>query len=205
MGPAREVSHLGRNPNNQIHIQEETNMKRNIKRILSLSLALTLCAGLLPTVAAAAGKDTAHPSTQSVLVDGTPVEFQCYALKDENGYDTNYIKLRDLAAILNGTNAQFEVGWNGDITITTKTAYTPNGSERNTPFSGRRAFEKSAAKTLVDGVAVDLDAIVLKDDDGGGYTYYQLRDLARLLGFNVGWSAEKGMFLETDKPYDANN
>ena len=27
----------------------------------------------------------------------------------------------------------------------------------------------------------------------------------KALGFNVGWAADKGIFLETDKPYDANN
>ena len=46
-----------------------------------------------------------------------------------------------------------------------------------------------------------LDAIVLKDDQGGAFTYYKLRDLGMALGFNVGWSAEKGVFVETDKPY----
>ena len=40
----------------------------------------------------------AYPSTQTVLVDGKPVVFNAYALKDENGNDTNYVKLRDGAA-----------------------------------------------------------------------------------------------------------
>lgn len=148
---------------------------------------------------------TAFPSTQVVDVDGKEVTFECYALKDENGYDTNYIKLRDLADILNGSEAQFEVGWNGDITITTGQSYTTNGSEQNTPFSGQRVYEQSAAKTLVDSKVVDLDAIVLTDDAGGGYTYYQLRDLGKTLGFNVGWNTTRGMFLETDKPYNPND
>jgi len=26
-----------------------------------------------------------------------------------------------------------------------------------------------------------------------------------MMGFNVGWSADKGIFVETDKPYDPNN
>ena len=147
----------------------------------------------------------AYPSTQTVDVDGSKITFECYALKDENGYDTNYIKLRDLADILNGSEAQFEVGWDGDITITTGKAYTRNGSEKSTPFSGQRAYEQSAAATLVDGKVVDLDAIVLTDDAGGGYTYYQLRDLGKTLGFNVGWSTTRGMFLETDKPYNPDN
>ena len=110
----------------------------------------------------------AYASTQNVLVDGKSVEFQCYALKDENGNDTNYIKLRDVAAILNGTAAQFEVGWTGAVNIETGKAYTPNGSEMSTPYSGDRAYEEATAPTNVNGAAADLSAIVLKDDAGNG-------------------------------------
>ena len=39
------------------------------------------------------------------------VEFQMYALVDANGNGTNYIKLRDMAQVLNGTKAQFSVGY----------------------------------------------------------------------------------------------
>ena len=46
----------------------------------------------------------AYPSPQTVLVDGKPVVFNAYALKDENG---NYVKLRDLGSALG-----FLVDWN---------------------------------------------------------------------------------------------
>lgn len=145
---------------------------------------------------------TAHPSTQKVLVDGKAVEFQCYALKNAAGNDTNYIKLRDLADILSGSQAQFEVGWDGkNVTIATGKSYTRNGSEQKTPFSGQRDYSRAGTATLINGQASLLAAFVLNDDSGGGYTYYQLRDLGKALGFNVGWSAEKGIFLESGKPY----
>ena len=134
-------------------------------------------------------------------VDGKSVVFQCYALKDANGYDTNYIKLRDLADALTGTNAQFQVGWNGNVTITSHQPYTKNGSEQKTPFSGQRSYTRATAQTLIDSRSTDLAAFLLNDDNGGGYTYYQLRDLGRALGFNVGWSPDRGAFIETDKPY----
>lgn len=149
--------------------------------------------------------EVAYPSTQTVTIDGKQVEFQMYALKDANGNDTNYIKLRDLADILNGSAAQFQVDWNGQVSITTKTVYKPDGSEHSTPFSGQRAYKEATAQTLVDGAAKNLAAFILTDDNGGGYTYYQLRDLGKALGFNVGWSADKGIFVETGKPYDPSN
>ena len=143
----------------------------------------------------------AYASTQTVTIDGAPVELPAYALLDENGYATNYVKLRDVASLLNGTAAQFEVGWDGNVNIITGQPYTPNGTELSTPFSGDRTYTTPTSATNVNGAAADLDAIVLTDDSGGGYTYYQLRDLGRTLGFNVGWSAEQGIYIETDKPY----
>ena len=140
-----------------------------------------------------------------MTIDGAPVELPAYALKDENGYDTNYVKLRDVASLLNGTAARFEVGWDGNVNIITGQPYTPNGTELSTPFSGDRTYTAPTSTTNVNGAAADLDAIVLTDDSGGGYTYYQLRDLGRTLGFNVGWSAEQGIYIETDQPYSESN
>ena len=34
-----------------------------------------------------------------------------------------------------------------------------------------------------------------------GNNYFKLRDLGKALGFNVGWSKEAGVFIESDKPY----
>jgi len=157
-------------------------------------------------VYAASAPAIAYPSAQTVTVDGAPVEFQMYALQDASGNPTNYVKVRDVAGILNGTAAQFTVGYyNGAVHLVKGWAYTPNGSEGKTPFSGNQIYTKSAAQTDVDGAWLDLDAITLTDAAGGGYTYYKLRDLAQALGFNVGWNGEKGVYIETDKPYDPSN
>ena len=146
-------------------------------------------------------ENTAYTSAQTVLVDGKPVELQAYALKDANGNDTNYVKLRDVAYTLNGTAAQFAVDWDGTVRVTTGTAYTPNGTEMSTPFYGNRVYTVPSEATVVDGTAADLDAILLQDDQGSGYTYYKLRDLGKALGFNVTWSAELGIQIQTDRPY----
>lgn len=139
----------------------------------------------------------AYARTQSVKVDGKAVEFQCYALKDENGYETNYVKLRDVASVLNGTAAQFNVGWNGAVNIETGKAYQANGSEMSTPFSGNRPYETATAATNVNGKKANLDAFVLKDYSGSGYTYYKLRDLGKAIGFTVNWSQADGITVTT--------
>lgn len=144
---------------------------------------------------------TAYASTQTVAVDGKAVEFQMYALKDANGNDTNYIKLRDLAYVLNGTAAQFSVGYDGTISLTTGEAYQAAGTEMTTPYSGDRTYTGGAQAVKIDGQDVSMTAITLTDDNGGGYTYFKLRDLGAALGFNVGWSQEAGVFVESDQPY----
>ena len=73
----------------------------------------------------------------------------------------------------------------------------------STPFSGDRVYQKALAATKIYGQNVPLTALVLTDDQGGGYTYYRLRDLGQALGFNVSWSAERGIFIESGKPYTA--
>lgn len=168
-----------------------------MKRLIAIVLSIALVCAFVPAAFASETSGRAYPSTQKVDVDGKAVEFQCYALKDAAGNDTNYIKLRDLAEILNGSTAQFEVGWDGAVNIETGKAYTKNGSEMSTPFSGERTYEAATAPTNINGAAANLDAIVLKDDGGNGYTYYKLRDLGTALGIKVDWSAEKGIFIET--------
>lgn len=149
-----------------------------------------------PTPTPETPKNLAYASTQTVTVDGKAVEFQMYALKDANGNDTNYVKLRDVAATLNGTPAQFEVSWDGAVNIVTGQPYTPNGSEMSTPFTGDRAYTVPTSETKVNGSAAALESIVLTDDSGNGYTYYKLRDLGTALGFTVDWSAEQGVFIK---------
>lgn len=156
----------------------------------------------LPTVEDIPATGTAVPATQKVDLDGKTVEFQCYALKDAKGNSTNYVKIRDLALALNGTKAQFNVGWDGEISIIPNTAYQAAGSEGTTPYSGSQTYTAvSDIPVSFDGGPVNLTSFRLKDSAGNGYTYYKLRDLGQLLDFNVGWTAERGVFIETGKPY----
>ena len=158
-------------------------------------------AGEQPEEPSIPASGTAYARTQSITVDGTAVQFQTYALKDENGYETNYVKLRDVASVLNGTAAQFNVTWDGAVNIQTETAYVADGSEMSTPFTGDRAYTAATADTKVDGAAADLEAILLQDDGGNGYTYYKLRDLGEALGFNVTWAADTGITVDSTTPY----
>lgn len=150
-------------------------------------------------------KGTVYARTQGIDIDGKAVSFQTYATVTPDGkggtLETNYVKLRDVAYAMNGTAAQFNVDWDGDVLIVPRGAYVPNGSEMSTPFTGDRAYTKAASATRVNGQSVPFSAIILTDDNGGGYTYYKLRDLGQVLGFDVSWSIERGIYIDSDKPY----
>lgn len=168
------------------------------KRFLAGALAFGLVTGVAAAVEMESGS-RAYASTQTVDVNGGPVEFQMYGLKDENGYMTNYVKVRDVAHALNNTSAKFGVGWDGAVNLVPGQNYIDNGSEMSTPYSGDRSYEAATAPTNVNGAPAELDAILLKDDAGAGYTYYKLRDLGAALGFKVGWTAGRGVYIETEK------
>ena len=155
--------------------------------------------GALPTVENIPAAGTAVARTQTVKLDGRDVEFQYYAVKDAAGNESNYVKLRDLAMALNGTKAQFNVGWDGKISITSGAAYTAVGGEGATPYTGNQPYKTvSSTSVSFNGSAVNLTSFSITYQ-GGGYTYYKLRDLGQLLNFNVKWDG--GVVIETDKPY----
>ena len=145
--------------------------------------------------------NTAISFPQTVLVDGKEITFYTYALVDEKGGITNYVKLRDVAAALNGTKAQFEVGWDGSINLETGKRYTAVGGELIQTFDGDKPYVVGDTPVNVNGSPADLAAITLWDDNGGNYNYFKLRDLGKALGFNVGWSADKGIFIQSDRAY----
>ena len=112
----------------------------------------------------------------------------------------DYIELRDLAHILNGTKAQFSVGYDGTISLTSGQSYTVTGTEMSTPFSGDRAYTGGAQTVKIGGKDVTMTAITLLDDNGGGYNYFKLRDLGKALGFQVDYRNETGISIQSDRP-----
>ena len=154
----------------------------------------------LPTVEQIPATGTAVARTQAVKLDGRDVEFQCYAVKNAAGDETNYVKVRDLAQALNGTKAQFNVDWDGRISITSDTPYVAVGGEGTTPYSGDQPYRLvSNTPVSFNGSSVNLTSFSISYQ-GGGYTYYKLRDLGQLLNFNVTWNGSS-IIVESDKPY----
>lgn len=139
-------------------------------------------------------KLSADPTNDKLSVDGKDAAPAAYKIGG-----ANYFKLRDVAALLNGTSAQFEISYDNDrkaINITTGKAYTPQGYELKQMPTGKAEALTSSDTVYVNGQKLELTAYKI-----GGANFYGIRDLGRALGFNVGWKQGTGMYIESDKPY----
>ncbi len=151
--------------------------------------------------AQAAGSVEARTSASRLLVDGVEVSCGAYEIAAANGYSNNYFKLRDVAALLNGTPAQFSVGWNGLTGVVSLTAgepYVPVGGELAS-LTGSTSAAPAQGAVYVNGRRADLTAYVI-----GQNNYFKLRDLGEALGFSVEWDGAAGAIRIESDPFVMN-
>lgn len=139
----------------------------------------------------------AEPTDATILVDGEEVSFDAYEIEDNN-----YFKLRDVAAILSGTEATFEITWNEDaqaIDMISGEEYTVVGGELETGDGTVKTAETSTATIYLDGEEVSLTAYTINDNN-----YFKLRDLGEALGFNVSWDGDaNSIVVASNEAYTA--
>ncbi|MBQ6808062.1 MAG: cadherin-like beta sandwich domain-containing protein, partial [Firmicutes bacterium] len=136
-------------------------------------------------------------SAQKLTIDSKSVQLNAYNI---NG--NNFVKLRDIAYLLNGSAKQFQVSFvssSNSIHITAGTAYTSNGQENVALASPKRAVASSQSVYLnsaqVAPMAYNID----------GNNYLMLRDLALLLDFGMSYDANSGtVAISTTGSYSPN-
>jgi hypothetical protein len=132
-------------------------------------------------------------SPQKLSVNGELKETEIYNIDG-----TNFFKLRDLAALLNGTPYQFNVDYDkaaNAIVVKTKTPYTTaNGGELKTGVDNSSKAVRSAQSLLIDGKAVDLEAYNI-----GGTNFFGLRALEPYIGYTVGYDSATNTATITSK------
>ncbi|MDR2182666.1 MAG: GerMN domain-containing protein [Clostridiales bacterium] len=123
---------------------------------------------------------TATPTASTVLVNGQNTPFQAFNIDG-----SNYFRLRDIAYALNGTSAQFSVGWDGVagvITLTAGRPYTPIGSEMALAATGAVTATATDSEIILNGSSISPTAFNID-----GSNFFMLRDLGAALGFDVDW------------------
>lgn len=144
--------------------------------------------------AAPGSSSLVSPTNDKLEVDGQAQSPAAYKINDYN-----YFKLRDIAALLNGTSKQFAVDYDsaaGTVTLTPGQPYAATDSDLAALPAESRQATASTNLIYINGASAQLTAYNID-----GYNYFKLRDLASALDFYVGWTAERGMFLESGKPY----
>jgi len=143
----------------------------------------------------AGAKVTALPSRNTLVLNGKQTDFPAVNIEDYN-----WLKLRDVAALLNGTGKQFAVGYDAQaniITITTNKAYAPVGDELNNFFKSPVNAVSSPQKLHMDGQLISVAAYNIE-----GYNYFRLRDIAILLDFYIIYDKKsETITLDLSNPY----
>jgi len=135
-------------------------------------------------------RPVATASRQSMMVDGKTVTAEYFVINQEN-----YIKLRDMAALLTGTSAQFNVTWDQErftAPVTTGEAYVPVGGELELHDRDLSRTELSTVKLEIDGVPTALRLYLID-----GNNYFRLRDLGPALGFSVTYDPDADAIVVT--------
>jgi len=173
----------------------KSKMKHSTFILLTICLMLTL----FSSSAIAAETLTATPSRTFFLMNDIPMSIsQAY-----NVNDNNYLQLRAIAVLLNGTEAQFNVSWDGNYAvIETGKPYT--GEATPTLMGNTSNVRTSSTSFKIDDNVVTLDKVYLIDGDTN---YLQLREVAEKLSgtksqFNVYWDNDLAQaIIKTGEPY----
>jgi len=149
---------------------------------------------------------TAKKNAAKLLVDGQVVSVDAY-----NIGGSNYFKLRDVAALLTGSEKQFNVVYNSAkkcVELKRNTAYHPTASDLLT--GGPETMNAKYAEPVIyaDGGMVNVFDKYGRQLEGlmayniGGSNYFKLRDLGQFIDFAVGYStAENCISIDTTKSY----
>ncbi len=127
---------------------------------------------------------TAKPSENTFTVNGKPVNFTAYSIGD-----TNYIKLRDMAAVLDGTEQKFGVSYDAAtqaVQIQPGETYEKVGGE----LSGSANVTAMQAYPAAQSIQGKTDAQRLSSYLIDGANYIQLRELTAAVGCTVDYNAQ---------------
>lgn len=149
-----------------------------MKKKISLFLLALIMLSFTPNSLADSNRARAYVSSQKIELDGTEVNLGSYLIQGNN-----YMKLRDIAALLSGRESNFNVGFdkNNDLVIL----------ELSQPYkmlSGDLQMVKECKSKvllrdytiLVNGTRKQIKAALIH-----GNNYVRLRDLGSIVGFGV--------------------
>lgn len=172
-----------------------------MKRVLVTAIAMCMMGTTAYSAELPAKHVTAIPNQQEVILDGHTEIMQCYNI---NGY--NYFRLRDVAQEVTDhiklKYHHFNVRYNKDfnfIVLEQEKDYQPvEGAPAYTMSTSTKQGQLSDARVMfanLNGYYI-LEGYVIDD-----YTFYKLRDLAKVLDIQVDWCEEERVIELTGRDY----
>lgn len=141
------------------------------------------------------GSAAATPTKDALYADGIKKTPSIYKIDG-----SNYFKVRDVAAVLNGTEKQFAVGFDSaksSVALTSGQSYTMTGSEMKPAKGGTVTAVVSDNSIYANGEKLNLKAYKIN-----GSNYFKLRDLGQALDFYVGYdSSVKSIIVSGNAGY----
>lgn len=163
-----------------------------MKKKISLLLAILMLVTLLPTAFAESKTADARKTSQKITLDGQAVDIGAYNIEGHN-----YVKLRDVAAIMTAKKSQFNVGYDAEknlVIVETDKPYTKEAGDLEAIKDAKAKAVLEVKKIMVNGEAKDIKTALIK-----GNNYMQLRDLGKLVDFGVGYDEKtKTIVLKSD-------
>lgn len=156
-------------------------MKAAQRRLLWGLFILMLVSGL-GMAAEVRSSFTVSSNKSKVLVNGVATNLEAYNI---DGF--NYFKLRDIALVVNGTNKQFNVTWDGNIgaiNLVAGSSYVKTGTELAVGDGAQKKAFFNSASIYKDGKRVILGAYTINDNN-----FFKLRDLCQTFNIGVTWDA----------------
>lgn len=135
-------------------------------------------------------------SSASLSLYGEDIALDAYNI---NG--NNYMKLRDIAAIMDGTQKQFDLIWNSEalsIEMISDSSYSYVGGELvKNPASADSAL-LTTNDMYKDGEAISLPAYNINDNN-----YFKLRDICELFDIALVWDDDtQTIIVDPDNSYE---
>lgn len=163
-----------------------------MKKKLSLLLAVLILVTFMP-LSFASSDEKAVNSTQNFTVNGHFADVDAYIIKGKN-----YLRLRDVAYVLKGTKAQFDVNYDEEknlVVIETNKAYEQDIVHTSWLTRDYVWATMREINILVDGKSRKIKSALILDSN-----YIELRNLSELIGFDLDYDAStRTVLIKSEK------
>lgn len=135
----------------------------------------------------------AFVSGENVSLDGMDLEINAYLINR-----SNYVKIRDVAALLKDTPAKFDLAYDKEIQsviISKGKNYSDSFIYKESKLKEERIAKETRQKIVDDkGQEIELKGYFID-----GYNYFRLRDLGKVLDFGVAYDFKNQKVLLNSK------